>query len=348
MRNISAPIDAVLLIAFGGPRGREDIRPFLANILKGRPVPPQRIEEVVRIYERYDGVSPLPEITFRQAATLEKRLRQSGINLPVYVGMRCWPPYLTETLSKMARDGVRRAIGIVASPFHSPASCFVYKQAVADARRQLRDSTGCDIAVTYVDSWYNHPGFVAAHVGRIRQALGQLGPEARQNTRIIFSAHSIPLEMARRCRYREQLAEAADLIMNNLTSGDRKGAGNRHLEHALVYQSRSGRPEEPWLEPEVCAYLRREREKGLSAAVLSPLGFLTEHIEVMYELDERAMGLCHKLGVPAVRAAALNDDPVFIDMLVALVQQTYARNSIFYPLPLTASTVISLSHAASS
>lgn len=336
MNETSASFDAVLLIAFGGPRGREDIRPFLANILKGRPVPPQRIEEVVRIYERYDGVSPLPEITFRQAAALVERLKQGGMNLPVYVGMRCWPPYLTETLNKMARDGVRRAIGIVGSPFHSPASCFVYKQAVADARRQLRESAGYDIAVTYVDSWYNHPAFIAAHVERIRQALAQLAPETRQAARVIFSAHSIPVEMAQRCRYREQLVESARLIMDNLTSDDGKGAGNRHQEHALVYQSRSGRPEEPWLEPEVCAYLRAEHKKGLSAVLLSPLGFLTEHIEVMYELDERAMGLCRELGIPAVRAAALNDDPVFIEMLADIAQQTFARSRDAYFLPITA------------
>ncbi|NLX14054.1 MAG: ferrochelatase [Phycisphaerales bacterium] len=383
----SAPFDAVLLIAFGGPGAREDIRPFLQNILQGRPVPPGRIEEVARIYERYDGISPLPEITFRQAVALAGLLKESGIPLPVYVGMRCWPPYLTETLSKMARDGVRRAIGIVASPFHSPASCLVYKQAVAEARRRLRESGDHDIAVTYVDSWYNHPGFTAAHVERIRQALAKLAHEARPNARIVFSAHSIPMEMAKRCRYREQLAEAAGLITDGLT-GDvlcgellrspggtfnrnppeadygsgyrervdsshgesppecnqkgavsgrgRKRAGDRRLGHAIVYQSRSGRPEDPWLEPEVCSYLRAEHEKGLSAVVLSPLGFLTEHIEVMYELDERATGLCRELNIPVVRAAALNDEPGFIAMLTDIVQRTCTRYREAIPLPLMA------------
>jgi ferrochelatase len=325
MRNNRSPFDAVLIVAFGGPQGRQDIRPFLGNVLHGRRIPPQRIEQVAASYELFDGISPLTEITFRQADALKKLLEQQGIPLPVYVGMRHWHPFLADTLAEMAAAGVRRAVGLIASPFHSYASCTQYKEAVRSVRQKIVDDGRPDIPITYVDSWYNHPDFIAANVNHVREALDKLDANHRATARIIFTAHSIPATMAEACRYREQLNEAAQLIAAQLDQ----------RPHALVYQSRSGRPEEPWLEPDLCDFIRGEAEKGLRAAVLSPLGFICDHIEVMYEVDHRAIPLCRELNIPTARAEALNDDPLLINMMADIVKRTYDRSLHGYPLDIT-------------
>jgi ferrochelatase len=246
--------DAVLLISFGGPKGLADIRPFLANVLKGRQVPPQRIEEVAHHYELFDGVSPLTELTMKQAAGLRARLKQDGPSLPVYVGMRNWHPYLTDTIREMARDGVKRAVGLVLAPHRSHSSCEQYRRNVIEARRELTGSGYPDVQVFYVGDWHTHEGFANAVAGRIRTAFEELPPSAGDRARLVFTAHSIPLSMAQTSPYHDQLKASASLVASKL--------GQRNW--ALVFQSRSGRPEDPWLEPDVCDYLRTERTLPLS------------------------------------------------------------------------------------
>jgi len=321
---MNRPFDAVLVISFGGPGGLEDIRPFLANVSRGRRIPPERIERVAQQYELFGGVSPLTELTFRQARALEDRLRQTGLELPVYVGMRNWRPYLADTLVEMSRAGARRAIGLIAAAHGSYSTCMQYKENVRDARQELARRGLPDVRITYVDPWFEHEGFIRAHADRIDAAIGRLDPALRGRARIIFTAHSIPLSMARTCRYEEQLMRSCRLVMSRLNRTD----------WALVYQSRSGRPGDPWLEPDINDYIRSERAAGLEAAVISPIGFVCDHIEVLYDLDVQAASTAQAVGLPLVRAEAINDHPAFIDALADRVRQTWDRFARFPPLPI--------------
>jgi ferrochelatase len=314
--------DAVLIVSFGGPKGRDDIRPFLANVLRGRRVAPERVEEVAHHYELFDGVSPLTELTQRQADGLRQRLAAAGRELPVYVGMRNWHPFLTDTLKRMHADGVRRAIGFIAAAHHSYSSCQQYRENVASAQEALR-AEGGHVDITFVDSWFEHPQFIAANASHIRDALSQLPAAVRDRTRIVFTAHSIPRSMAEASQYEHQLSASCDAIAKRVG-----------LTWALVYQSRSGRPQDPWLEPDVCDYLRREHAQGLAAAVLCPVGFVCDHIEVLYDLDREAAEVCASIGLPMVRAAAVNDDPLFLDMMADVVLRTLRRYETGRPLPI--------------
>ena len=314
--------DSVLIISFGGPQGRGDIRPFLANVLRGRRVPPERVEEVAHHYELFDGVSPITELTRRQADGLRGRLIAAGRPLPVYVGMRNWHPLLPDTLKQMHADGRRRAVGFIAAAHHSYSSCQQYRENVAAAQEALR-ADGGHIDVTFVESWFDHPLFVATNALHVRDALHKLPADVRGEARLIFTAHSIPKSMADASQYQHQLWVSCDAI-----------AAQVGLKWALVYQSRSGRPQDPWLEPDVCDYLRREHAQGLAAAVICPVGFVCDHIEVLYDLDRVAADVCASLGLPMARAEAVNDDPLFIDMMADVVLKTIGRYESGRPLPI--------------
>jgi ferrochelatase len=314
--------DSVLLISFGGPHGLDDIRPFLANVLRGRRVSPERVEEVAHHYEMFGGVSPITELTERQARGLEARLAAAGHPLPVYVGMRNWHPLLADTMQRMHDEGKRHAIGFIASAHHSYSSCEQYKENVTAARVALRAARGGDIDVTDVESWFEHPLFVEANAAHVDAALATLPADVRGRARVVFTAHSIPTSMSERSRYHEQLLASARAV------GERVGH-----DWALVFQSRSGRPGDPWLEPDLCDYLRTERAAGLAAAVLCPIGFVCDHIEVLYDLDREAAEVCAGIGLPMARAAAVNDDPAFLDMMADVVLRTIARYR-GTPLPL--------------
>ena len=316
--------DAVLVVSFGGPQGPDDIRPFLANVLRGRRVAPERVEEVAHHYERFGGVSPITAITRRQGKGLEARLRDAGEPLPVYVGMRNWHPYLADTLREMHAAGVRRAVGFIAAAQHSYSSCQQYRENVAAARAELR-AQGADVEVTFVGSWFDHPGFVQANAAHVRAALARLDPPLQDAARLVCTAHSIPVPMARRSRYEAQLRESSRLVA--------EAAGLRDWE--LVYQSRSGRPEDPWLGPDVGEYLRAGRADGLQAAVLCPIGFVCDHIEVLYDLDREAADVCREIGLEMTRAEAVNDDPRFLDMMADVVMTTIRRYERGRPLPIT-------------
>jgi ferrochelatase len=317
--------DAVLIVSFGGPHGLADVRPFLANVLRGRRVSPQRLEDVAHHYELFGGVSPITAITQRQAEGLRVRLADAGRPLPVYVGMRNWHPYLADTLRTMHEDGVRRALGFIMAAQHSYSSCQQYRENVAAARAEMR-SAGRDVEVTFVESWFDHPLFVQSNAEHVLAARARL-PESRQAAaRLVFTAHSIPVSMAERSRYREQLEASARRVADEAGMDD----------WALVYQSRSGRPEDRWLEPDVCDYLRAARAAGLAAAVLCPIGFVCDHIEVLYDLDTEAAQVCREIDLPMTRAAAVNDDPTFLDMMVDVVLRSTHRYQRGRALPIAA------------
>jgi len=320
----NTPFDAVLLISFGGPQGLDEIRPFLKNVLRGRSLPTARFEEVVQHYELFDGVSPLTDMIYRQADGLRARLANCEQPLPVYVGMRNWHPFLANTLTDMARAGVRRALGLILAAQHSYSSCGQYKQNVVQARDEIRASGIPDVEVTYVAGWHDSEGFIAANASNIRVALRSLPEEQREKARLVFTAHSIPSDMAIESRYESELREGAALVAQSLKRED----------WALVFQSRSGRPQDAWLEPDVCDYLRAERAAGLDAVVICPIGFVCDHMEVLYDLDTSALQVCEEIGLLMRRAASVNDHPLFLDMLADVVRRTYRRYKRGRPLPL--------------
>jgi ferrochelatase len=321
------PFEAVLLVAFGGPQGPDDVRPFLANVLRGRRVSPERVDEVAHHYERFGGVSPLTALTLAQARALEAALRARDLPLPVHVGMRNWHPYLADTLEEMSRTGVRRAIGVLAAAQRSYSGCAQYRENVRDARAALVESGAAPIDVTYVSDWHEHPGFIEANADHVRQALERLPAGRRTRARLVFTAHSIPIAMAERYPYETQLRAAAERIAQ---AADRS-------DWALVYQSRSGRPGDPWLEPDVCDYLRREAVTGLDTVVLCPVGFLCDHVEVLYDLDVEAAETCAAIGVAMARSEAVNTHPRFIDALADAVQEVWSKYSRGRPLPIVPS-----------
>lgn len=304
--------DAVLVVAFGGPNGPDDVRPFLANVLRGRRVSPQRIEEVVHHYNLFGGVSPLTDITMRQARGLVARLAAGGHRLPVYAGMRNWHPLLADTMREMAADGVRHAIGVILAPHRSYSSCTQYRQNVMDAGVE----SAAAVSVTYVRDWHRHSKFIDTNARHVRAALERLPTNARAGARLVFTAHSIPVSMPGVWRYAQQVTESARLVAAAVGSND----------WTVVFQSRSGRPEDPWLGPDVCEYLRSVASAaqgfspaGVPGVVLVPIGFVCDHIEVLYDLDHEAAGVCREAGLPMVRAETVNDDPLFVDMIADVV-----------------------------
>jgi ferrochelatase len=337
---VPQPFDAVLVIAFGGPQAPADIRPFLDNVLRGRTVQDARKEEVAHHYDRVGGRSPITELTHRQADGLRRGLIASGVPIPVFVGMRNWHPYLRDTLAEMSRAGIRRAVGFIAAAHRSYSSCGQYRENVADARAALSRDGLADVEITYVADWFNHPEFVAANAERVAAALARLPADVRDRARVIFTAHSIPVSMAERYPYREQIEETARQVARALENReprtDNREPKTDNRKYEVVYQSRSGRPEDPWLGPDICDYLREEQARGLEAAVICPIGFICDHVEVLFDLDVEAAEVCREIGLPMVRAEAVNDDPRFLHMMTDVVLHVCRRYEGARPLELVA------------
>jgi protoporphyrin/coproporphyrin ferrochelatase len=331
------PFDAVLLIAFGGPQHRDHIRPFLANVLRGRRVSPERVEEVAHHYEIFDGISPISELTLRQADRLEAALHERGTALPVYVGMRNWDPYLRDTLARMSRDGIRRAVAIVAAAHRSYSGCTQYRENVVEARAALHAAGLPGVGVTYVNDWHTSRGFVDANVDHVLAALESLPAGVRGESELVFTAHSIPVSMAERYPYRRQLEESCAAVAAAIAA---RVASTDKPRWRLVYQSRSGRPEDPWLGPDICDYLRHAAANGTRAVVLCPVGFVCDHIEVLYDLDVEAAAIARELGLPFARASAANVHPRFIDALADAVFACVDRYRCGRPLTIVADSPV--------
>ncbi|HLN86456.1 MAG TPA: ferrochelatase [Candidatus Limnocylindrales bacterium] len=303
------PYQAILLIAFGGPTGPEEIRPFLARVTKGILIPPQRLEEVAHHYEAVGGKSLLNEITFRQANALRKVLND---RLPVYVGLRNASPFFTEALKQMAHDGVQRALGFILSSHRSEASWERYQQNIADARIELGASAP---AIDYCDGWHDHPLFVQSWAELVQAAMTVIASEQRQATPLIFTSHSLPTPMAARSSYVQELEESARLIAARLN----------HRRWSLAYQSRSGKPSDPWLEPDIRQTIRDCAANGDNLIVVAPLGFVCDHVEVLYDLDIEAKKIAADLGMNLIRASCPNDHPTFIRMMADVIQTSIKK-----------------------
>jgi ferrochelatase len=298
----------VLLIGFGGPTGPDEVRPFLREVTRGRGIPSARIEEVAHHYELVGGRSPYNEVVARQAAALRRALARDGIAVPVYVGMRNWRPAVKDALAQMARDGVSRAIGFVLAPHRSPASWDSYLESVSAAQAMLGAPAP---VIDYVERWHNHPLFIEAVAAQVRRAIAQLSLAQRHAVHLIFTAHSIPQAIAARAAYAAEFEESALMVAKVLG----------HESWSLAYQSRSGDPREPWLEPDVAQVIGSFTDR---AAVVVPIGFVCENVELLYDLDIEAAGVARAHGVTMVRASAVNDDPRFIAMMVALIRERFA------------------------
>ncbi len=299
--------DAILILSFGGPEGPDDVIPFLENVLRGKNVPRERMLAVAEHYQHFGGVSPINEQNRSLIAALQKELEEYGPHLPIYWGNRNWHPMLADTLQKMADDGVRQALAYVTSAFSSYSGCRQYREDIEKAQQAV------GLTAPHIDKirvFYNHPGFIAAVVDRVGTALKQLPAERRATAQILFTAHSIPLAMASGCDYERQLREACRLVCQSL----------KHEVWQLVYQSRSGPPTQPWLEPDVGDALRElAKENSPPAVVISPIGFLTDHIEVLFDLDTEARQIADELGLQLVRAETVGQHPAFIAMVRELI-----------------------------
>jgi ferrochelatase len=305
-------VDAVLLVAFGGPTAPAEIRPFLANVARGRRIPPERLEEVARHYEQMPGGhSPLRELTEAQARGLRGALVAAGHALPVFVGMRNWHPFLHETLAEMASSGHRRALGIILSAFRTEASWERYVADVAAARARTRGAP----EVVFAPPWFEHPRFVAAVADGVAAALAEVAAAARAETPVVFTAHSVPVAMAAASPYVADFTAAAGAVAARLG----------HARWSLAYQSRSGSPREPWLEPDVGDVVRALGKEGARHVVVSPVGFVCDHVEVLYDLDVEARRVAAEHGVTLHRAPAVNAHPEFVAMLADLVVTEPAR-----------------------
>jgi len=298
--------DALLVLSFGGPEGMDEVMPFLANVLRGRNVPESRMREVAHHYELFGGVSPINEQNRRLIAALERELEERGPRLPVYWGNRNWHPMLADTLRRMRDDGVRNALAFVTSAYSSYSGCRQYREDVERAREAVGPGAP---HVEKLRAFFNHPGFVEPNVENLRAALGQIPAERRAAARVAFTAHSIPAAMAAGCDYERQLLETCRLTASGA------GAASWHL----VFQSRSGPPTQPWLEPDICDHLRELREAGTVDVVVAPVGFISDHMEVLYDLDTEARQLAGELGINMIRAATVGTHPQFVSMIRELI-----------------------------
>ena len=299
--------DAVLLVSFGGPEGPDDVMPFLENVLRGRNVPRERMLEVAEHYHHFGGVSPINAQTRELIAALHRQLAEHGLHLPIYWGNRNWHPLLPETIRQMAEQGVRRALAYVTSAYSSYSGCRQYRENIEAARDEVGSRAP---AIDKLRVFYNHPSFIETLTDRVQQALNQVPVERRGSARVLFTAHSIPAAMAQTCRYEQQLVETCRLITEQLGHGQAR----------LVYQSRSGPPSQPWLEPDVCDAIRELHRAGSTRdVVIAPVGFLTDHLEVLYDLDVQAKELCESLGIGMVRAGTSGTHPRFVQMIRELI-----------------------------
>ena len=294
--------DALLLLSFGGPERPDEVMPFLENVTRGRGIPRARLETVAEHYRHFGGVSPINERCRHLKAAIEADFAAHDLDVPVYWGNRNWHPFLADTLRAMRADGVRRAAAFVTSAYSGYSCCRQYLEDIDRARAEVEDAPEVDKLRIY----YNHPGFVEPMIENTRAAYDRLPVELRAGAPIVFTAHSVPLAQPGRQTYVAELNDVAELVAEGRT-------------WELVYQSRSGPPSVPWLEPDVLEHLEKLHGEGVAAAVISPIGFVSDHMEVRYDLDVEAAALAKRLGLRIERAATADSHPRFAAMVRELL-----------------------------
>lgn len=304
---MSKKFDAILMIGYGAPEKVEDIRPFLQNVAKGRPIPPDRIEEVAHHYELFGGKSPLNEYTYKQGAGVENKLRELGYDMPVYVGMRNWHPLIPDAIKEMHEKGHKNVVGMIMAAHQSDASWERYQRDVAEALEEV----GIEMHFEYSPPLFDHPLFIEDSADRVQDCLDEIPEQEYAETMILFTAHSIPVPMAEASPYVQQLETTARLIAERLNYDNWR----------LVYQSRSGRPTDPWLEPDVCDVIEEVAKDGIKNVIAQPIGFICDHIEVLFDIGVEAQEASEEAGIKLLRAKTVNDDPKFIDAMVDVIEK---------------------------
>jgi ferrochelatase len=314
--------DAFLLVSFGGPEGPADVMPFLENVTRGRGVPRDRLAEVAQHYDLFGGVSPINQQCRDLLTALTKDFAAAGVDLPLYWGNRNWHPYLADTVAQMAADGVSRALAFVTSAYGSYSSCRQYLGDIEAARVQAGPTAP---GIDKIRHFFNPPGFIGPFTEATLAAIGSLPSAVSAEAHLVFTAHSVPEAMAAASGpagglYPAQLTEAARLIAAGLAEAE-----GHERPWQLVYQSRSGPPSVPWLRPDVCDHLKALAASGTPGVVVIPVGFVSDHLEVVYDLDMEAAKLARGLGLPMARAAMPGTHPSFISMITELVSERRGR-----------------------
>ncbi len=305
--------DAILLISFGGPEKMEDIHPFIDHVLEGKNVPDERKKEVAHHYELFDGVSPINEQNRQLINALKEELKTHNINLPIYWGNRNWHPFLTDTMKAMTDDSITTVIAFVTSAFSCYSSCRQYLEDIERARTSVGPTAP---AVDKIRPFYNHPGFIESNAEHIKSAFSRLTDVRKDSIWIIFTAHSIPNTMAENSDYAKQLLESCKLTASAL----------QHPHWSLAYQSRSGSPQTPWLGPDICDHLIEIKEKKFTNIIIAPIGFVSDHMEVIFDLDTEAADFCAVNGIRMERAMTASIHPKFVSMVRELISERLFDN----------------------
>jgi ferrochelatase len=304
--NVARKYDAILFMSFGGPEKPEDVVPFLENVTRGRGIPRERLAEVGQHYSQFGGKSPINEQNRALIEALEEELANNGPDLPIYFGNRNWHPFITDTVQQMKDDGVKRAIAFFTSAFSSYSGCRQYREDIIRAQEAVgKDAPEID----KIRVFYNHPGFINPTVDNLQVALSEWPEDKRHNVRIIFTAHSVPMTQALHSDYNEQLKEACRIVTEIVGIAD----------YALVYQSRSGPPHIPWLEPDIIDYMQDIHKQGVNDIIIMPIGFISAHMEVIFDLDTEAAQKAEELGMKMVRAQTVNTAKPFVRMIRDLI-----------------------------
>ncbi len=314
---MTAEYDALLIVSFGGPERRADVMPFLENVLRDRNVPRERMLEVAEHYYQFDGVSPINEQIRELIAALELEFQSNEISLPIYWGNRNWKPMLGDTMLAMADAGVRRCLAFVHSAYSSYSGCRQYLEDIEKARAAVGESAPI---VDKIRVFFNHPEFIDVGAASVSAAMEEFDAASRESVHLVFTAHSIPTTMADNCAYAAQLSETGRLIAD--------AVGIPEERWHLAYQSRSGRPSDPWLDPDICDQLTTLNEQGVKHVVVAPIGFLSDHLEVMFDLDVEAAEAAERLEMQMVRAATPGTDGRFVKMIRELVEERLAAEPI--------------------
>jgi len=309
---MSKDFNSILMLGYGGPDRPEDIRPFLENVSKGINIPKDRIDEVAHHYELIGGKSPINDLTYRQAIGLEHQLRELGYDLPVFIGMRNWDPLIADTLKIMKREQSLNTIGIILAAHSCDASWERYYRDI----EQAKEETEIDLNIKYIEPMFDNPLFIESCTNQIARSFYEIPDEHRADAKIIFTAHSIPVSMAEKSPYVQQLNTTAKLIAKKL----------KHDNWLMCYQSRSGRPSDPWLEPDVCDVIEELAEQDVKHVIIQAIGFICDHVEVMYDIGIEAFKVCRHVGIKMHRANTVNDDPKFLrglaNSVIGLIQSS--------------------------
>ena len=317
-REVLLKYDALLLVSFGGPEGIDDVIPFLERVLKNRKVPRARMLEVAEHYYHFKGISPINEQNRALIRALEQELTKRNLELPIYWGNRNWHPLLGDTINQMARDGIKKVLAFVTSGYSSYSNCRQYLENIEEA---LVETGNENLVIDKIRPFFHHPGFLETMVSRVNTALHQIPEENLNQTHFLYTAHSIPESMAQGCAYKAQLEDISRLISQNV------GA----TKWALTFQSRSGSPSQAWLGPDVIDYIKMiHANQSIQNIVIIPVGFVSDHMEVVYELDVEVRSCCEELDIHMVRVETAGTHPRFVEMVVELIQERQS-NSIERP-----------------